>query len=471
MKRITAILGLASLILMVAGPAWGFDYTAYRLVWYGADGQEGGGDDQIQMTQPGHFGLTSGTESTARIAYSQADKVYKWSLANGYQTATAPDDYGSPVVTGNPYVGGINDSDYIGVVDSDNNETYFYDDSSGWGWVTGPAGGSARVGLAAQGVGNSTAICEAGGETYSYNFDGSADQITGPGSYMLVAAANNNDEYLSWKYSSGEAVKLYTGGSWQTVSTTMDRVYDVNDSRVIIGEYTGTKVGYAYDYDSSTEYAIPFMTYDRSNHVEPPNFVTADSCVPTAINNNGLVTGYQYESTVGDSIAHGFVWDSNNPTADPLDIGSAPVTDLSDVVGLPAYGNSVIWHPSDINDQGLITARAQQTSYMILLVPTDAPPPLYNRGDVTEDDFVGADDLVRILTHWGESGAGVTWADGDCAPYGDGSAPGDDFIGADDYVEVLTYWGSDYSTPEPAPEPATIGLLVIGGLALLHRRA
>ena len=95
--------------------------------------------------------------------------------------------------------------------------------------------------------------------------------------------------------------------------------------------------------------------------------------------------------------------------------------------------------------------------------------PVYNRGDVTEDDFVGADDLVRILTHWGESGS-VPWENGDCAPYGDGSAPGDDFVGADDYVEVLTYWGTDYSSPEPTPEPATLGLLLIGGVLVLRRR-
>ena len=97
-------------------------------------------------------------------------------------------------------------------------------------------------------------------------------------------------------------------------------------------------------------------------------------------------------------------------------------------------------------------------------------PPTYNRGDVTEDDFVGADDLVRILTHWGESGS-VPWENGDCAPYGDGSAPGDDFVGADDYVEVLTYWGTDYSAPEPAPEPATMLVLLAGaGLAVARRR-
>ena len=97
------------------------------------------------------------------------------------------------------------------------------------------------------------------------------------------------------------------------------------------------------------------------------------------------------------------------------------------------------------------------------------PPTPKNRGDVTEDDFVGADDLVRILTHWGESGS-VPWENGDIAPYGDGTNPGDDFVGADDYVEVLTYWGTDYSSPEPTPEPATMLVLALGAVAGMIRR-
>ena len=100
-----------------------------------------------------------------------------------------------------------------------------------------------------------------------------------------------------------------------------------------------------------------------------------------------------------------------------------------------------------------------------------APPTPKNRGDVTEDLFVGADDLVRILTHWGESGAGVTWGDGDCAPYGDGITTGDQFVGADDYVEVLSMWGTSYpAEPTPTPEPATLGLLLLGGLIGIVRR-
>ena len=84
-------------------------------------------------------------------------------------------------------------------------------------------------------------------------------------------------------------------------------------------------------------------------------------------------------------------------------------------------------------------------------------------GDVTRDGFVGGADLTEILTYWGMSG--VSWDDGDVEPYPNG----DGFIGGGDYTEVLTYWGTG-TPPEAIPEPATLGLLLIGGLALLRRR-
>ena len=76
------------------------------------------------------------------------------------------------------------------------------------------------------------------------------------------------------------------------------------------------------------------------------------------------------------------------------------------------------------------------------------------------------------MSHWGESGAGVTWGTGDCAPYNDGISTGDLFVGADDYVAVLTYWGTTYP-PEPGeavPEPAALAVLLIGGLTLICRK-
>ena len=77
-------------------------------------------------------------------------------------------------------------------------------------------------------------------------------------------------------------------------------------------------------------------------------------------------------------------------------------------------------------------------------------------GDVTGDGFVGADDLVAILTNWGMSGA--TRQEGDLT--------GEGFVGADDYVAVLTFWGNTSSGPEPLPEPGVLLVLLVGAVGL-----
>ena len=90
----------------------------------------------------------------------------------------------------------------------------------------------------------------------------------------------------------------------------------------------------------------------------------------------------------------------------------------------------------------------------------------YHAGDVDQDHFVGADDIVGILTGWGLTGASRQ----------QGDLTGDDFVGVDDYVQVLTFWGSTYPEPhvpgehETVPEPTTLGLVLMGGLAALRRR-
>ena len=89
-----------------------------------------------------------------------------------------------------------------------------------------------------------------------------------------------------------------------------------------------------------------------------------------------------------------------------------------------------------------------------------SPFPIIPEGDINGDGFVGADDLVTVLTYWGQSG--ITRNEGDLT--------GDQFVGADDYVEVLTCWGSG-TPPEPIPESTTlIILLSLSSLALLRWR-
>ena len=83
-------------------------------------------------------------------------------------------------------------------------------------------------------------------------------------------------------------------------------------------------------------------------------------------------------------------------------------------------------------------------------------------GDVNEDGWVAGGDLTTVITNWGMAGAVRT----------DGDLNGNGTVDGPDYTEVLTYWGSGIA-PEPpsgVPEPATLVLLLAGGLALLRRR-
>ena len=132
------------------------------------------------------------------------------------------------------------------------------------------------------------------------------------------------------------------------------------------------------------------------------------------------------------------------------------VTDITDLGGGLYHIDSFFDVFTELSVDGGSSWIASDTSTRMTLEPAVLP------GDVNGDGYVGGLDLTAVITNWGVNPA--TRSQGDLS--GDGTVSGPD------YTEVITYWGTG-TPPEPPssiPEPATLGLLLLGGLVMLRRR-
>ncbi len=83
-------------------------------------------------------------------------------------------------------------------------------------------------------------------------------------------------------------------------------------------------------------------------------------------------------------------------------------------------------------------------------------------GDANRDGVVSADDYASVQTNFGDTGD----------PGLPGDANGDGLVSADDYASVQAHFGATAGVGSvPVPEPTTLALLVLGGVAMLRRRS
>ncbi|XAM00112.1 PEP-CTERM sorting domain-containing protein [Phycisphaeraceae bacterium D3-23] len=279
--------------------------------------------------------------------------------------------------------------------------------------------------------------------SYTYLIDNQAT-IAGGGT-LVVSGGFGAGQLTNY----GQAVFIdttVTGAVNNPAGSTVDIVGDV----VFTGLFSG---GGGVFGSGTADFQGGFAPGDSPAHVTIEGSAKLGTANTLFIELGGTTRGTEYDSVViaghadlAGSLDVTFL-DAFAPSAgdtfDILDWGTLSGT--FDTVNLAALDPSLRWDVADLYVTGELAVGLT--------------------GDYTGDGLVGVEDLDLLLANWGDA---VTPGD-----YALGDGNGDGLIGSDDLALVQAHWGN--GTPgSPGggviPEPGSLALLGLGGLALMHRR-